>query len=188
MEIDKITLDDLSVFSEEDLSVFNKLDCTRTTNGRAQLRINFNMPLNTIEAIQGIQQTIQTIIANQQLWPLQISNGTLMVIEKFYLATIDEIPANPSTITTYNYKLFHGPDFSLIKYSMRHAFDFIKGIQLFIQHFLKEDAPDPLYKILLKAKQIIAKEQFVIIAKNTKVEELTAAQQLQLANFLRYHY
>jgi DNA mismatch repair protein MutS len=188
MEIDKITLEDLSVFSEEDLSVFNKLDCTRTTNGRAQLRINFNTPLNTIEAIQGVQQTIQTIIADQQLWPLQISNGTLMVIEKFYLATIDEIPANPSAITTYNYKLFHGPDFSLIKYSMRHAFDFIKGMQLFIQHFLKEDAPDPLYKILLQAKQIIAKEQFIIIEKNTKAEELTAAQQLQLANFLRYHY
>ncbi|HTB99496.1 MAG TPA: hypothetical protein VK705_02320 [Ferruginibacter sp.] len=188
MEIDKITLDDLSVFSEEDLSVFNKLDCTRTTNGRAQLRINFNTPLNTIEAIRGVQQTIKTIIADQQLWPLQISNGTLMVIEKFYLATIDEIPANPSLITTYNYKLFHGPDFSLIKYSMRHAFDFIKGMQLFIQHFLKENVPDPLYKILLKAKQIIAKEQFVLIEKNTKVEELTAAQQLQLANFLRYHY
>jgi DNA mismatch repair protein MutS len=188
MEIDKITLDDLSVFSEDDLCVFNKLDCTRTTNGRAQLRINFNTPLNTIEAIQGIQQTIQTIIADQQLWPLQISNGTLMVIEKFYLATIDEIPANPSTVTTYNYKLFHGPDFSLIKYSMRHAFDFIKGMQLFIQHFLKEDAPGPLYKILLKAKQIITKEQFIVIDKNPEIEGLTAAQQLHLANFLRYHY
>ena len=188
MEIDKITLDDLSVFNEEDLSVFNKLDCTRTTNGRAQLRVNFNTPLDTIEAIQGVQQTIQKLIADQKLWPLQISNGTLMVIEKFYLATIDEIPANPSTITTYNYKLFHGPDFSLIKYSMSHAFDFIKGMQLFVQYFLKEDAPDPLDKILLKAKQIISKEQFIIIEKNTKVEELTAAQQLQLANFLRYHY
>jgi DNA mismatch repair protein MutS len=174
--------------SEEGLSVFSKLDCTRTTNGRAQLRVNFNTPLNSIDAIKGIQQTIQLIIANQSLWPVQISNGTLVVIEKFYAATIDEIPANPSSFTAYNYKLFHGPDFSLIKYSMRHAFDFIKGMQLFVQHFLQENSPVPLYKLLSTAKQIIAKEQFVIIEKNNKADDLNSAQQLQLANFLRYHY
>ncbi|HMG82909.1 MAG TPA: hypothetical protein VK559_07725 [Ferruginibacter sp.] len=188
MEIDKITIDDLAVFSEEDLSVFNKLDRTRTTNGRVQLRANFNTPLHSIEAIKGVQQTIQLIIANQQSWPLQISNGTLMVIEKFYLATIDAIPANPSSITTYNYKIFHGPDFSLVKYSMRHAFDFIKGMQLFVQHFFKDGAPEPVYKLLSKAKQIITKEQFIIIEKNNKADDLTEAQQLQLANFLRYYY
>src|ERR1700744_951780 len=116
MEIDKITLDDLSVFSEEDISLFNKLDCTRTTNGRAQLRINFNTPLHTIEAINGIQQTIRLLIDKQQLWPLQNSNGTLMVIEKFFLETIDEIPAAPSAIGAYQYKIFHAPDFSLVSY------------------------------------------------------------------------
>jgi DNA mismatch repair protein MutS len=188
MEIDKITLDDLSVFSEEDLSVFNKLDCTLTTNGRIQLRANFNTPLNTIDAIEGIQQTIRTIISKQQLWPLQISNGTLMVIEKFYLATIDEIPATASAINTYNYKIFHGPDFSLVKYSMRHAFDFIKGMQLFVQHFLKEDAPKPLHVLLSKAKHIITKDQFTIVENNSKVDDISIGEQLQLANFLRYHY
>jgi DNA mismatch repair protein MutS len=188
MEIDKITLDDLSVFSEDDLSVFNKLNCTRTANGRAQLRVNFNTPLNSIDAIKGVQQTVQLIIANQSLWPLQISNGTLMVIEKFYVATIDQIPANPSSFTAYNYKLFHGPDFSLVKYSVRHAFDFIKGMQLFVQHFLQENSPAPLYKLLFKTKQIITKEQFVVIEKNNKAEDLSTAQQLQLANFLRYRY
>jgi DNA mismatch repair protein MutS len=188
MEIDKITLDDLSVFSEEDLSVFNKLDCTLTTNGRIQLRANFNTPLNTIGVIEGIQQTIRTIISKQQLWPLQISNGTLMVIEKFYLATIDEIPSTSSAINTYNYKIFHGPDFSLVKYSMRHAFDFIKGMQLFVQHFLKEDAPKPLHKLLSKAKHIITKDQFNIVERNSTIDDISIGEQLQLANFLRYHY
>jgi len=188
MEIDKITLDDLSVFSEDDLSVFNKLDHTRTTNGRAQLRVNFNTPLNTVGAIQGVQQTVQLIIDHQSLWPMRISNGTLMVIEKFYLATLDEIPADPSAFAAYNYKLFHGPDFSLVKYSVRHAFDFIKGMQLFCQYFLQDKSPAPLYKLLLKAKQLIGKEQFVIIEKNNKAEDLSAAAQLHLANFLRYRY
>ena len=188
MEIDKTTVDDLSIFGDEDLSIFNKLDCTRTTNGRIQLRANFNTPLNSIAAIKGIQQTIQLIIAEQQSWPQQISNGTLMVIEKFYLATIDEIPATPSAFTASNYKLFHGPDFSLVKYSMKHAFDFIKGMQLFVQFFLKDNAPAPLFEILSKAKQIITKNQFTIIEKNNKAEDLAITQQLQLANFLRYQY
>jgi DNA mismatch repair protein MutS len=188
MEIDKITLDDLSVFSEEDLSVFNKLDHTRTTNGRALLRVNFNTPLNTLDSIQGVQQTIQVIINNQSLWPMRISNGTLMVIEKFYVATIDEIPANPSAFTAYNYKIFHGADFSLVKYSVRHAFDFIKGMQLFCQYFLQDNSPAPLHKLLLKAKQLIDKEQFAVIEKNNKVEDISIAGQLHLANFLRYRY
>jgi DNA mismatch repair protein MutS len=188
MEIDKTTLDDLSVFSDEDLSVFNKLDHTRTTNGRAQLRVNFNTPLNTLDSIQGVQQTIQVIINNQSQWPMRISNGTLMVIEKFYVATIDEIPANPSAFTAYNYKIFHGPDFSLVKYSVRHAFDFIKGMQLFCQYFLQDNSPAPLHKLLLKAKQLIDKEQFAVIEKNNKVEDISIAGQLHLANFLRYRY
>ncbi len=188
MEIDKITFNDLSVFSEEDLSVFNKLDHTRTTNGRAQLRVNFNTPLQTIDAIQGVQQTIQLIIENRSVWPMRISNGTLMVIEKFYSATIDEIPANPSSFAVYNYKLFHGPDFSLVKYSMRHAFDFIKGMQLFCHYFLQDNSPTPLYKLLSTTKQLLDKEQFVIIEKNNKAEDLSASAQLHLANFLRYRY
>jgi DNA mismatch repair protein MutS len=188
MEIDKITFNDLSVFSEEDLSVFNKLDLTRTTNGRAQLRVNFNTPLHTVDAIQGIQQTLRLIIDNQALWPMRISNGTLMVIEKFYLATIDEIPADPSSFAAYNYKLFHGPDFSLVNYSVRHAFDFIKGMQLFCQYFLQDNSPAPLYKVLSKVKQLIEKDQFAVIEKNDRVEDITVADQLRLANFLRYRY
>jgi DNA mismatch repair ATPase MutS len=111
-----------------------------------------------------------------------------MMIEKFYETSIDEIPSNPSTVSAYSYKIFHRPDFSLVEYSLGHCFDFIKGMQQLTQHFLKEAAPKPLQKILLTAQQIINKEQFVIIEKNTKAAELTISQQLQLANFIRYHY
>ena len=189
MEIDKTTLTDLAILNVEDeFSIFSKLNNCRTVGGRDKLYDNFTKPLNSIEAITGIQQTLQVILQNLSHWPLQISNGSVMMIEKFYLATIDDIPANPSALTAYSYKVFHRPDFSLVEYSVGHSFDFIKGMQLLTQHFLIPGCPAPLQKILLTAQQIIQKEQFELIEKNSTAANLTLVQQLQLGRFLKYHY
>ena len=186
MEIDKTTLTDLAILTDDEFSVFNKLNFCRTIGGRQKLHDNFLNPLHSIEAISGIQQTLQTILQNLEHWPPQISNGSIMMIEKFYLATIDDIPVNPSRVTAYSYKVFHRPDYSLVEYSVGHAFDFIKGIQLLVKHFLTDDAPPPLRKTLQAAKQIISKEQFAIIANNNQASDLSISQLLHLANFLRY--
>ena len=189
METDKTTLADLSVFTgEEDFSVFNKLNFTRTISGREQLRINLSHTLTSIEEIEGVQQTIRLIQQEQHHWPLQISNGTIMVVEKFYDAAIDEIPARPNSFSAFSYKLLHGPDFSFVKYSTIHCFDFIKGMQAFVEHFLKEGAPAPLKKMLRAVQLIISKPQFEVIRKNKMAAELPVPEQLRFAHFLRYHY
>ncbi|MBC7422941.1 MAG: DNA mismatch repair protein MutS, partial [Ferruginibacter sp.] len=172
----------------EEYSVFSKLNLCRTVGGRDKLYENFINPLNSIEAIKGIQQTLQVILQNEQHWPMQISNGTVLMIEKFYYATIDDIPANPTALTAYSYKYFHRPDFSMVTYSVGHAFDFIKGIQLLIKYFLKEDAPAPLRKLLLQVQQVINQKQFTIIEQSAKASDLTIVQQLQLGRYLRHHY
>src|SRR4029079_5505424 len=129
METDKTTLNDLSVFNhEEEFSIFHKLDFTRTAGGRDQLKNIFSSSYSDIVTITGIQQTLQLIIDKKEQWPLSISNGTIMVIQKFFESPIDPIPANPSPAAAYSYKLLHGPDFSLVKYSAGHCFDFIKGM------------------------------------------------------------
>ena len=189
MEIDKTTLADLSVLdTNEAFSVFSKLDFCLTAGGRIKLFDNFNKPLNSIDAITGVQKTLQLILQKQQYWPAQISNGSVMVIEKFYQSAVDEIPSNPSAVSAFTYKVFHGPDFSLVKYTAGHGFDFIKGLQLMLQHFYSDDSPLPLKKLLQKIQQNIGKDQFVIIEKNNKINDLTVPQQLQLANFLKYQY
>ncbi len=189
MEIDKTTLTDLSIFNaEEEFSVFSKLNLCTTTSGRDQLHVNFSHPLKNLEAIKGVQQTIQLIIKDQHKWPTQISNGTILMIEKFYSATIDEIPSNPSSLGALSYKLFHGPDFSLVKYSVQHCFDFIKGMQALVQNFLHSESPAPLKKLLEQVKKIIAKEQFEMVEKNKNIASLTLPQQLHFANFIRYNY
>ena len=189
MEIDKTTLNDLSIFNaEEEFSIFQKLDLTKTIGGREKLKQFFSKSLSTTEAIVGIQQTLTVIQQNKNAWPQIISNGSIMVIQKFYETSVDQIPSNPSATNAYAYKLFHGPDFSLVKYSTGHGFDFIKGMQSLINALLKDESPEPLKKLLQRAQTIIEKDQFAIIQKKEKADELSMVEMLHLANFLRYHY
>lgn len=189
MDIDKTTLADLSMFRNgEDISLFNRLDLCSTTHGSEQLRINFSTALKTREEIVAIQETLRLIILNQPHWPAEITNGTVMVVEKFFDSNISLIPANPSAMEAYTYKLLHGPDFALVSFSAKHCFDFIKGFQHLLRLFLNTGLPAPLKNVLDKIEQIISKEQFSIVSKHKNSEALTQAQLLHFAHFIRYNY
>jgi len=188
LEIDKTTLNDLSIFNyEEEFSIFHKLNFVRTIGGKDMLRYIFSRSLPTIAEITGVQKTLQQIRLKKNEWPESISNGTMMVIQKFYEATIDPIPKDPSAASAYSYKIFHGPDYSLVRYSAGHCFDFLKGMQILINMFAG-DAVDPMKKLLDRASEILNKPQFDIIQKKAKPKELSGAEMLHLAGFLRYHY
>jgi DNA mismatch repair ATPase MutS len=189
METDKTTLQDLSIFNHEDeFSVFNKMNLTRTTGGREKLRQIFNHSLNDIDSIKNVQKTLQLILEKRDQWPLFVSNGSVLMIYKFYESTIDEPPSRPSPITAYLYKLLHGPDFSLVKYSMGHAFDFIKGMQQIVSVFLNDEAPLNFKKALQKAQVLIERHQFQSIFNKEKSADFSNHEMLSFAYFIRYHY
>ena len=189
MEIDKTTLSDLSIFDHDDeFSIFQKLDFTTTVGGRESLRYNFSKTLGSIEDAKNVQEILKLILKNKTAWPDIISNGTMMMIQKFYESNIDTIPHNPSAPSAYSYKILHGPDFSLVKYSTGHCFDFIKGIQILIKNLLTEDCPLPLKKLLTRAEHILDKEQFNIVSQKSKADELPITEMLHLAYFFLYHY
>lgn len=189
METDKTTLADLSIINmEEEFSVFNKLNFCRTAGGRHVLFQNFSTPLKTIEQIQDIQQTLRFIIKNEQHWPNQISNGSVLMIEKFYGATLDQIPERPSQAGVLSYKLFSSADYSFVKFSTEHTFDFIKGMQQFVKYFFTADTPAPMKKLLSDVIASINKKEFDIIERNDKSKNLTQVNQLSLANFFRYRF
>jgi DNA mismatch repair protein MutS len=189
MEIDKTTLADLSIFHhEEELSIFHRLDFTRTTGGRERLRYNFSKPLKTLAAIRDVQQTIKLIRDEMDHWPLNITNGTLMVIQKFFETTIDDIPANPSHASAYSYKMFHGPDFSLVKYSTGHCFDFLKGMLQLVEHFSCKDCPAGFRLVVERATRLLNKSQFDIVRQKDRADDMNRAEMLHLAHFIRYDY
>jgi DNA mismatch repair protein MutS len=106
METDKTTLNDLSIFNhEEEFSVFSKLNFTRTVGGREKLRQIFSKSLNDIQSINDVQKTLQLLLAKESQWPLSISNGSIMMIHKFYETSIDQPPPHPSLSSAHYYKL-----------------------------------------------------------------------------------
>ncbi|HEX2684268.1 MAG TPA: DNA mismatch repair protein MutS [Ferruginibacter sp.] len=189
MDIDKTTLADLLMFdSGEDVSVFNKLDLSSTAHGSEQLKINFSTPLKTLDEIVAVQQTLKLFIKKLPLWPGQVSNGTVMVVEKFFDSRISPIPARASTFETYSYKLLHGPDYALVTYSAKHCFDFIKGFLNLLNLFAGEDMPAPLQKVFSAVEKIIQKPQFQVIEKHGSADDISKSQQLELAHFIRHGY
>ena len=189
MEIDKVTLSDLSIFNtEEEFSIFNRLNFTVTSRGKEQLRKNLSTSLISLEEVEGVQHTINLVLKKMGKWPKHISNGTLMVVESFYESNIDPIPPQATSFTAYSYKLLHGPDFSLVKYATGHCFNFIKGMQSMVAVFLQKDSPLPLSRLLNNAQNILDKPQFEIIAKNNVSGDVTISELLQLGHFFRYHF
>ena len=189
METDKTTLNDLSVFHhDEEFSIFHKLNFTRTVGGREKLKSIFSKSLGDLASIKNVQQTLQIFLHNKEEWPLTISNGSVMMIHKFYESTIDQIPARPTTSSAYFYKIFHAPDYSLVKYSTGHAFDFIKGMQKIIAILLTDDAPENLKRLLQKVTILIDKNQLNIIAAKQKINDLSMPEMLGLAHYIRYHF
>ena len=189
MEIDKTTLADLLIFDREEVfSVFNKINFTNTSRGKEQLRKNLLYPLNSIEKIKNVHACIDFMRLQKNNWPKIISNGTIMVVEKFFETNLDPIPQNPSVVGALSYKLLNSHDYTLVKYSLNHCYDFLKGLGFFVQNYLAEDTPSILKKELEEAKKIIANEKFIPIFKTAKASELIPRDMLALANFIRYRF
>lgn len=189
MEIDKTSINDLSIFDRDDnASIFQKLDYTKTVGGREKLRQAFTSTLTSIKEIKAIQQTVSLIGKNKDVWPITITNGSIMVIQKFYESNIDEIPHRPSVTSAYYYKLFHGPDYSLVKYSTDYCFDFIKQMHALATYFLTQNPPLVLKVQLEKILVIVSRDEFSVIKNKKNATELSMPDMLRLAYFFRYHF
>ena len=130
MEIDKISFSDISIFHhEEEFSIFHKLNFTHTTGGKEWLRKFFSEPHNDVKKIIGTQKIIRTFLENVKDWPTGITNGTVLVMDKFMDYSLDPISESPRSLNNFFYKWLHNEDYSMVKYSMMHFADFYRGIK-----------------------------------------------------------
>jgi DNA mismatch repair protein MutS len=157
MEIDKVTFNDLSVFQadEDQGSIFDTLNFTRTNGGKAQLMRMFTEPFSRLEQIIDTQNILKILIHQKEHWPEEISNGTVMVMEKFYATSIDPVSAHPSALGALGYKIFHNSDYSLIRFSITHFADFFRGLKKIVDHFNRNDAPAMLQLKLQRASHLL---------------------------------
>ena len=158
MHLDATTYNDISVFhNEEEFSIFHKLNFTRTVYGKEWLRRFFTEPHHDLKRIQGTQKIIRTLMAHIDEWPAEISNGTLLVIEKFLDYYLDPISEDPNSFQSWMYKTMHVEDFRMVKYSVTHAIDFFRGIRRLAAMFSDADLP-PFFKIYIERTEQLLKE------------------------------
>jgi DNA mismatch repair ATPase MutS len=189
MDIDNTSYNDLNIFhSEEEFSVFNKLNFTRTVDGRAWLAKFFNNPFSEQKQIIETQEILQCILKQIDNWPVSISNGTMMVIDKFYDSQIDTIPSSPHLLNAVSYKLFHTADFSLVRYSLSHFADFFRGLNQLIEIFDTEDSPLLLRSFLHRAKDLMNKPLILQLSRREPLKEFSWNEIIQFGNFVKDHF
>lgn len=154
MQVDSTTLIDLSLFyPQEEYSIFHKLNFTHTQIGRDWLHAMFNDPFSDIEKIRETQQIIAALRRNASQWPESITNGTIMVMEKFFDSQLDTMPESPHWLNALSYRLFHATDFSLTRYSLKHFVDFLQGMEQ-LDHLFKKDNGEGLPTVTALLKRV----------------------------------
>src|SRR5687767_360250 len=185
MELDNTTYNDLSVFQhEEEFSIFHRLCFTRTSQGRDWLLKYFSNPFSDLRPIQDTQQILKSILTNIDQWPNEISNGTLMVIEKFYDSNVDSIP-NANIVHAFTYKIFSAPDISLVRYSISHFSDFLKGMHQLVQLLDNDQAPLMIRTFLRRAADLINKPVLIELRQHERGKAFSLQETLHYGRFVR---
>ncbi len=189
MQIDNTTFSDLSVFhQEEESSIFHKLNLTQTIGGKEWLARFFSEPLAELKKINEVQQILRCITANEIQWPQTITNGTVMVIEKFYESPVDTIPDSPNFLNALSYKLLHAPDYSLVRYTVGHFADFVRGFSELAAIFDNVSTPPTLRLYIQRAAQLLNHEVIIKLAEIRKGIVLTPLQTIYFGNYIRYRF
>ncbi|MEX6688420.1 DNA mismatch repair protein MutS [Danxiaibacter flavus] len=189
MQADKTTINDLSIFQrDEELSVFHHFNFARTIGGKDWLRSLFSTPLDTLTDINDTQRIIKRIIACHKQWPEGITNGTIMVVEKFFENQVADIPVNANAVTAALYKLSNGPDYSLIRYSVKHFLDFVRTMHQLVTLLKANDNPKPLVTMLQKIELLLGKPVAVKMAEWPADKKLSIADVLHFGQFVKRHF
>ena len=176
MRVDKTTLYDLSVFHKEDeYSLFSKIDLTRTAEGRSVLYQLFTEPFDNLPDIIETQQILSLYQKKIQQWPLRITNGTLLIIEKFLDENPDSIPKHPNFFSALVYKLLHPSDYAMIHFSMKQLFEFIKGYEEIIKFFNNQQLPVKLADLLQQAERIVNDKRLIGFKSHERFTEINRA-------------
>ena len=189
MQIDKITFNDISIFhQEEEASIFHKLNFTKTVGGKEWLRRFFTEPHHDLKRILGTQHIIKTLLQHLDDWPLEITNGTILMMAKFLDYNLDPIPPNLNPVSSVTYKLLHSADYSMTKYSVKHFTDFMRGLRKIILLFNDSELPGSLSFYIERMLKLLQEGPLLQLSKTGDDEKFSIQQNLYYGFHLRVHY
>jgi DNA mismatch repair protein MutS len=188
MQIDKTTFNDIAIFhQEEEFSIFHKLNFTKTVGGKEWLRRFFSEPHHDLKRITGTQNIIKTLLLHINDWPTEITNGTIIMMDKFLDYNLDPVPQRPNDFNSNLYKLLHWQDYSMLKYSVRHFSDFYRGLRKLLGLFNATELPANLGFYLDRIQKILKEEPLRRLSES-KGEEFSKRENLYFAYHLRAQY
>ncbi len=186
MQIDDISFNDISIFHpEEEFSLFHKLNFTRTTGGKEWLKHFFSRPQQDLDHILGTQQVIRTLMAKVDEWPADISNGTILVMDKYLDYSLDSINPNINSFNALSYKWLHSEDYSMIKYSITHFADFFRGINKIAALLQEVELPKHIQFYIERLNKLIAEESMKQLAQTERGVPFTIKQNLFFGHHTR---
>ncbi|MFN2458020.1 MAG: DNA mismatch repair protein MutS [Chitinophagaceae bacterium] len=189
MQIDKITFNDISVFhSEEEFSIFHKLNFTKTYGGKQCLKRFFTEPHHDLKRIIGTQNIIKALIDHIDDWPAEITNGTIIMIEKFLEYPLDPVSQNQNLLGTYTYRLLHSHDYSMIKFSINHFADFYRGLKKLTILFSSIDSPSQFRFYIDRINKILTEEPLAKLAATKANDKFSTQQYLYFTYYVRTRY
>ena len=151
MQTDRTTLSDLSIFAPGKAGVFHLLDHTTTQAGREALRKHILAPPPGYEELISIQGAVRFFAAHPDAWTTIITNGTLVLLDKFF-ESADSASAPQGSVGLAINSLFqrflNRGQYSLTRFSVSHLADFIRGCQELIGMLGLPDLPPRLKEVL----------------------------------------
>ncbi len=189
MQIDQTSFSDISIFhQEEEYSIFHKLNFTKTVGGREWLRKFFSEPHDDLHKIRGTQKVIRTFMEHVNKWPTDISNGTVLVIEKLLDYSLDPINENSASLNNVFYRWLHNADYSMLKYSIPHFADFYRGIHKIAALLSDLDLPPAIKLYIDRISGLLKEPPLKRLAETEKGQRFTPRQNLYFGYHLRGRY
>jgi DNA mismatch repair protein MutS len=189
MQIDTISFNDISIFHpEEEFSIFHKLNFTRTTGGKEWLRKFFSEPHSDLKKIIGTQKIIRALMEHVSQWPKDITNGTVLMMDKFLDYALDPISQDSSSFQSVVYKWLHSADYSMVKYSVTHFADFFRGIRNIAALLEGLDLPPAIGIYIDRITQMLKHPPLQQLSETSPGQKLTARENLYFGYYLRGRY
>lgn len=186
MRTDSTTLQDISIFHpvEQD-SLFHRLNFTRTEGGSIELRKLFHHPHNSIASIQSTQQLLIALSTHLEEWPQDITNGTILVVEKLMDYPLDPIDQHKFSLHNFFYRWLHAGDYAMLRFSIKHLGDLCRGltrIAVLVAHL--EDMEGLRY-LLKRLSVLLEKEPIKKMADRDALQAFSQQETLYYGRELR---
>jgi DNA mismatch repair ATPase MutS len=188
MKVDKTTLKDIGLYDSDDFDgLISHLNYANTNGGRIQFEYYFQNPLSSIEKIKEREATITCFESELSFLDAQkISNGTLLVIDKYFETSVKAIPKDSNLWNTYIYKWFNKGDYSLVKYSVEHCALFIIELNKWQKQFKTYHQNKTITNLCSNIEHILENEYLSFLQNETLLKNPSYI--LTLGHFFQHHF